>query len=236
MTTARLVTILERLAGDGSDGSGTLRLCELSTELTGTSGASIMLLFDTSTHGSLCTSDGIAAYLDDLQYTLGVGPAIDAHHDGSVVSADDLSEPAGGRWPGLTQQALQAGVRAMFSFPIRIGAVRMGALTVYRHQTGPLTELQRNDGLLLADVAARTILAMQAEAPPGSVAVELESGANFHLVVHQAAGMASVQLDVSVAEALVRLRALAFRSGRSIDEVSRDVVDRRLRMPRPDKA
>ena len=231
MSSSRLVTILERLAAHASDGTGTLRLCELSTELTGTSGASIMLLSDASTPGSLCTSDGVATYLDDLQFTLGEGPAIDAHDGGRVVVADDLSDPAGGRWVALTPQLIQAGVLAMFSFPVRIGAVRMGALTLYRDLPGPLSDMQHNDGLLLANVAARTILAMQADAPPGSVAAELEAGANFHLVVHQAAGMVSIQLDVGVAEALVQLRALAFRTGRSIDDISRDVVARRLRLP-----
>lgn len=233
--TSRLFAILERLATYGADGSGTLRLCELSAELTGTSGASIMLLSDHLTHGSLCTSDGVAAYLDDLQFTLGEGPAFDAHDEGVVVAAPDLSTPTRTEWVILTPQAVRAGVQAMFAFPIRIGAVRLGALTLYRHLAGPLTDTQHRDGLLMADVAARTILALQADAPPGSVASELESGANFHLVVHQAAGMVSVQLDVGVTEALVRLRAMAFRNGQSVDEVSRDVVARRRRLSEPER-
>ena len=72
----------------------------------------------------------------------------------------------------------------------------------------------------MAVVATRTILDLQADAPPGSVAAELEQGANFHLVVHQAAGMVSVQLGIGVTEALVRLRGTPSSPAASLDEVS----------------
>jgi len=48
-------------------------------------------------------------------------------------------------------------------------------------------------------------------------------------VVHQAAGMISVQLDVDVAEALLRLRARAYALDRPMADVAADVVARRLR-------
>lgn len=51
-----------------------------------------------------------------------------------------------------------------------------------------------------------------------------------HAVVHQATGMVSVQLSRPLAQALLRLRAHAYSSGRSITDVAQDVVDRRLRL------
>ena len=65
-------------------------------------------------------------------------------------------------------------------------------------------------------------------------ALDLEAGANFRFVVHQAAGMVAVQLAVPVEEALVRLRAHAFSSGRLVVDVATDVVNRRLRFDRAD--
>jgi hypothetical protein len=44
--------------------------------------------------------------------------------------------------------------------------------------------------------------------------------------------MISVQLDVSLAEASVRLRAHAYADGRPLAEVARDVVERRLCLSR----
>ena len=62
------------------------------------------------------------------------------------------------------------------------------------------------------------------------MAEELEIGADFHFVVHNAAGMVSVQLGISVTEALIRLRAYAFSHDRLLAEVAQDVIDRRLRL------
>ena len=49
------------------------------------------------------------------------------------------------------------------------------------------------------------------------------------IVVHQATGMIAVQLDETPADALARLRAMAFQSGRSIYDIAQDVVERRVR-------
>jgi hypothetical protein len=213
-----------------------MHLCAISAEVSGTTGAGIMLQSDELVRGSLCTTDGVAAYLDDLQYTLGEGPSIDAHHLGRVVAEPELESPDTDRWPILTSSALQAGARAIFAFPIRIGAVRLGSLTLYRDQAGPIAGDRYTDTVVMTDVAARTIVAMQANAPPGSIAIELEEGANFHFVVHQAAGMLSEQLHVGVAEALVRLRSRAFRSDTPIDDVAEAVVDGRLKLSDSDGA
>ena len=62
------------------------------------------------------------------------------------------------------------------------------------------------------------------------MAAELEIGADFHFVVHNAAGIVSVQEGISVTEALIRLRAYAFSHGRLLADVARDVVARRLRI------
>ena len=64
---------------------------------------------------------------------------------------------------------------------------------------------------------------------PDTVAVELETNANFQYVVHQASGMVAAQLDTTISQALIRLRAHAYGNDRSLTDVARDVVDRRLR-------
>ncbi|MFF3276580.1 ANTAR domain-containing protein, partial [Streptomyces chrestomyceticus] len=50
----------------------------------------------------------------------------------------------------------------------------------------------------------------------------------YGAAVHQASGMVSVQAGISVARALLRLRAHAFGHGRTVCEVAEDVVARRL--------
>jgi hypothetical protein len=100
---------------------------------------------------------------------------------------------------------------------------------LYCDRPGPLTDDQHADALVMADIAAELVLAMQANAPPGRLAEELEAGADFQYVVHQASGMVAVQLAISVAQALIRLRGYAFGNDRPLAEVADDVVARRLR-------
>jgi hypothetical protein len=48
--------------------------------------------------------------------------------------------------------------------------------------------------------------------------------------VSQATGMLVAQMEVEPAEALVRLRAHAYATSRSVTDVARDILDRRLRL------
>jgi hypothetical protein len=190
-----------------------------------------MLISDDIPRGSLCTTDEVSHLIEELQYTLGEGPCLDACQQDRVVAEPDLADPVTRRWPAFTPPALQAGVRAVFGFPLRVGTAHLGALNLYRDVPGPLTGDQHADALVVADVAARWVLEAQAGAPPDTVAEELEVGADFHFAVHNAAGIVSVQEGISVTEALIRLRAFAFSSDRLLAEVARDVIAHRLRTP-----
>ena len=146
------------------------------------------------------------------------------------MAEPDLADPVTRRWIAFAPPALEAGVRAVFGFPLRVGTVRLGALNLYRDRSGPLSDDQHADALVMADVTARWVLEAQAGASPGAVAGELEVGSDFHFAVHNAAGMVSVQAGISVTEALIRLRAFAFSQDRLLADVAQDVIDRRLRL------
>ena len=196
----------------------------------GVNGAGVMLMSGDIPRGSLCSTDEVSQLIEELQYTLGEGPCVDAYQQDQVVAEPDLAGPVTRRWPAFTPPAVRAGARAVFGFPLRAGTVRLGALNLYRDWPGPLTGDQHADALVVADVAARWVLEAQAGAPPDTVAEELEAGADFHFAVHNAAGMVSVQEGISVTEALIRLRAFAFSSDRLLADVAEDVIARRLRL------
>ena len=196
----------------------------------GVDGAGVMLMSGEIPRGSLCASGEVSRLIEELQYTLGEGPCVDAYQQNRVVAEPDLADPVADRWPAFTPAALDAGVRAVFGFPLRAGAVRLGALNLYRGRSGALSGDQQGDALVVAEVAARWVLEAQAGAPAGTVAVQVAAGADFHLVVHNAAGMVSVQEGISVTEALIRLRAFAFSHNRLVGDVAGDIVARRFRL------
>ena len=229
MTGERRNRILGRLSGDTPPELETKRLCDVCMEVTGVTGAGIMLMAGEVPQGSVCTTNDVSALVEELQFELGEGPCVDAHHQGRPVLEPDLAAPAIPRWLAFTGPAVAAGVRAVFGFPLQVGEVRLGALNLYCDQPGSLTAEQHADALVMAGVAAQAVLLMQANAPPGKLALELESSGNFQYVVHQASGMVAAQLDVSVGQALIRLRAYAFGNDRPLTEVAQDVVARTLR-------
>jgi GAF domain-containing protein len=220
--------ILDLVAIKGLAGE-TSRLCEVCAHVTDMTGAGIMLMSGDVPHGSVCTTNDVSALIEQLQYALGEGPCVDAVLTDRPVLEPDLAEPIVPRWLAFSDQALAAGVRAIFGFPLHAGAVRLGALNLYRDRPGPLSDEQHADALVMADIAAEAVLALQARAPEGTLSAELEASSDFQYVVHQAAGMVAAQLDTTVGLALIRLRGYAFGNDRSLVGVASDVVNRSLR-------
>ncbi|CAN5823408.1 hypothetical protein BH20ACT4_BH20ACT4_14940 [soil metagenome] len=104
------------------------------------SGAGIMLMSGDLPQGSVCTTNEVSALIEDLQYTLGEGPCVDAARQHRPVLEPDLADPERAPWIAFTPPAVEAGARAIFGFPLDVGAVRLGALNLYRDRPGSLTE------------------------------------------------------------------------------------------------
>jgi len=229
----RLTRILLLLSEGGEALPGPTRLCQVAAEVTAMDGAGLVLLSDGRFLGVLCGGDVVSETLAELEFALGEGPCLDAWAlDGPVFEPDLASPFPYGRWPAFAPAGTDAGARAVFGFPVHVGAARLGAIGLYRDQTGPLGDEQHADALVMADVVARAILSLQAGAALGTVGAELATGANFQAVVHQASGMVSVQVGEGVGDALVRLRAHAYGTDCTITEVATEVVARRLRFDR----
>ena len=166
MAGARLQRVLAELSAGGGDAWSSARLCRGCVKITGVNGAGVMLMSGDIPRGSLCSTNEVSQLIEELQYTLGEGPCVDAYRLDQVVAEPDLADPVTRRWPAFTPPALVAGVRALFGFPMRSGTVRLGALNLYRDGPGPLTDDQHADALVVADVAARWVLEAQAARRP----------------------------------------------------------------------
>jgi hypothetical protein len=225
----RRLRILNRLVGNGAPELETRRLCKVCAEVTDMTGAGLMLMSGDVPRGAVCTTNDVSAHIEQWQDAFGEGPCVDAYREDRPVLEPNLAHPDCSRWFAFAPPAVEAGVRAVFGFPLQVGAVRLGALNLYCDRPGPLSEEQYADALVMADVAAQALLVLQAKAPPGQLALELEACSDFQTVVHQASGMVAAQLDVSVGQALIRLRAHAFGNSRPLTQVAEAVVDRSLR-------
>jgi hypothetical protein len=132
------------------------------------------------------------------------------------------------RWPAFAPAAVEAGIAAMFAFPLQVGAIRLGVLDLYRDTTGSLGTSGLALALDFAAAATHVVLDLQAELRPGQLHPHLQDAAASHREIHQATGMITVQAAVGMTEALLLLRARAYAQARPLRDVAKDVVARRV--------
>jgi hypothetical protein len=188
------------------------------------SGVGMALMTEDGPAGTVAATDGSALELEDLQFSLGEGPCVDASRSGRPALHPDLAQSGPQRWPGFTAGAAAAGLAAVFALPLRVGGIRLGVLDLYRTTTGALSDEELAHALSYADAATAVLLHLQAAAvgldPPLDSLTVLDDRAE----VHQATGIVSVQAAVPLQEALLLLRARAYAEQRPISSLADDVL------------
>ena len=203
-------------------------VCAAAIAASGVDSAAVSIVLSATPRETIYASDGVASDLEELSLTLGEGPGVDAFIGSPVLVADLTAPDCLARWPVFAPAAVQAGVRAVFSLPLQVGAIRLGVLSLSRAQPGDLDREQLADALVLADTACALLLDSAQTDGPRPDGHLPEQAAPQHPEVHQATGMIIVQLGVTAAVALIRLRAYAYAHDRRLRDVAADVVARRL--------
>ena len=225
MASGRTAEILSGVAGPGADG-GDLpqRLVTACAEALPVSGVGLVLMSEDGPAGTVSVTDSAAAKLEDIQFTLGEGPCVEASRTGRPVLQPDLAATGPARWPGFSTSALDAGVRAVFAFPLRIGGIRLGVLDLYRDRAGALTDDELAEALSFADAATTVLLHLQSLEPDAGGPLGVLPVVEDRAEVHQATGMVSVQAGVTLGQALALLQARAYATGGPISALARDVL------------
>lgn len=99
MTTDRRGRIVSRLYGPGESRLDAPRLGRVCAEVTGLTGAGVMLISTDLPRGSVAASDEVSRQLERLQFELGEGPCVEAFRTDRPVLEPDLANPAVTRWP-----------------------------------------------------------------------------------------------------------------------------------------
>jgi diguanylate cyclase (GGDEF)-like protein len=135
-------------------------LVERIVEVLSVTGAGVTLISPGMAPQYVAASDDAALHFEQLQTELGQGPCLMAYESGEPVAVPDLT--ADDRFPKFGPVAVAAGMAAVFTFPMRHGEGRLGALDLYRNTTGPLDPQDMEAAQTLADVAAAYLLNAQA--------------------------------------------------------------------------
>ena len=123
-------------------------------------GAGVTLISSTTSPHDVAASDAMALRFEKLQTEIGEGPCISAYRSGKAVVVPDLRD----RHPfaSFGPRALQAGLGAVFTFPLRHNDGQLGALDLYRDTPGPLSPADMESAQTLADVTVAYLANAQA--------------------------------------------------------------------------
>jgi hypothetical protein len=197
----------------------------------GVDGAALSVVTRVDRRALVHATSEVARLLDDQQFSIGEGPSVESWTSGGLVQVGDLADSAGAdRWPLFTPPALAAGARAVFGFPLQMGAIRLGTVGLYRARPGMLDGEQLADTLTLCGAAVTLMLADSYYRANGAPPSWLSGPSGVGKIeVYQATGMVAVQLGVSLEDAFAALRARAFAREIPLPDIARQIVDRQLR-------
>jgi hypothetical protein len=204
------------------------RLCAAFVDALHVSGASISVFGRDGQQSTICATDSISARGEALQFELGEGPHWDALQSGVPTLSPDISAAMEHRWPLFAAAAYGIGMSAVFAFPMKMGAASVGVVDLYSARPRLLDPPQVSLASSMANRAAAPAARQAMLSADDPTSAEHEMAPAMRREVHQATGMVQAQLDVSATDALAQLRAHAYTNNRPIEDVARDVVNRRL--------
>ena len=199
-------------------------LCAAFVEQLPVAGASICVIGVGGIQSAVCTSDAISAHLDQLEFDLGEGPRTEVSRTDQPVLCADVRSDSHREWPVFGAAAVALGVGALFAFPIMMGAVRLGVVGLYRDTAGGLTQKDLRHARFLARMVATKMVDAAVQTAGQSDALDARRPPGMRREVHQATGMILMQLNITATDAFAALRANAFASGRTVDDVAHDVL------------
>lgn len=185
-------------------------------------GAGIMLSDDDGHLHFLSTSDPKLEWLEQLQIKLGEGPCLRAYRTAEVVIVPDLRDDP--RFPAFAPRALDVGMAAVYSFPMRISDAVVGATNLYNEEPGALSDDQIVVGQTLAHVATCYLTHARDLGQRELVTAQLQQALHQREIIEQAKGYVARARGVGLVEAFELLRTYARSRQLKLRIVARAVV------------
>ncbi len=202
----------------------TQTLVERCVELFAATAAGLLLVDADANLRVLASSSDQLRIVELFEIQTEEGPCFDCYRCGRPVIDHDL-EAVEGRWPRFVPVALAAGYRSVHAFPVRLRQQVIGALNLFRAETGPLDAADALVAQAVADATAIAILQQRALHDVQLLARQLRAALDSRVLIEQAKGMLAERANMSISEAFVRIRLYARNHNRHLTAVCRSVID-----------
>jgi len=202
-------------------------LTERCVEILGAAAAGLMLADHRGSLQIMASSDERAHLLELFELQNHEGPCLDCYRTGNLVVNEGL-EGDGGRWPVFSPEARVAGYLSVHAIPMRLRDKTLGALNLFRSESGMLEEADVRAGQAMADVATIGILHQRALRESQVAVVQLEEALTSRVTIEQAKGMLAERAKVGTDQAFLLLRTYARINNHSMGEVARKLLDGKL--------
>lgn len=204
------------------------RLCRLARARVPCDGAAVVATAEGIPAGVLASAGECARILTETEFDLGEGPAFESTMTDRPVLIDSLDAATATRWPVVGARLMESGIGAVSTFPLRLGAIRLGVAHVIRLAPGALSEEDFAAARAIADLMTDALLFLQAGLVNADFDDLLSAAGRDRLRVHQATGMVAEMRGCSMTEALALMRARAFAESISLFDLSTRILEREL--------
>ena len=152
------------------------------------------------------------------------GPCLECFHARQPVVNQDLTT-AHDRWPRFAPMAVEQGFRAADAIPMRLRGQIIGALNLFRIESGSLNDDDVAAAQALADIATIAILQNRSSIATQDLNAQLENALSSRIVIEQAKGMIAERRNITADEAFVHLRTHARNHNVHLADVARRTLD-----------
>jgi GAF domain-containing protein len=180
-------------------------------------------LMDHETIETTYSTDPDATSVDQVQYSNGTGPCVDAMRRNIVIRTEDLAEED--RWPEYAAAAKDKGFSAVLAAPLALRSISVGALNVYSRSSGPFSEDLVPAARAYATQASFAIDYARLYDEASVTIEQLEEALKSRAMIDQAIGVLIERESVGSREAFEMLRTASQHSNVKLREIARRIVE-----------
>jgi GAF domain-containing protein len=202
-------------------------LVDTCAELLDASAAGLLLASENGGLDLVASTSEESRLVDTLQLSSGAGPSIESFRTGGRISVFDTAA-APEAWSAFRESALAQGFHSVYAVPLRLRNSVIGCLTLFRSQTGVLSDEDASVAQGMADVATIGILHERALRESTIAKEQLQHALESRVLIEQAKGVIAQKRGVDMDEAFGLLRNYARANGANLHDVASRLVGREL--------